>query len=143
DEAHLQNLVERLRRSGVESIAVSLLYSFANPAHENLISSALDPLGVPVSLSSRILPEYREYERTSTTVINAYLAPLMSRYLLRLQDALGRLREEGDSPPFPGGVARNPGVVESVRFTGIHKHASRRSQPPRRFAPARLAKAGS
>src|SRR5262249_30768339 len=68
----------------------SLLYSFANPQHEDAILCALQPLGLPVSLSSRILPEYREYERTSTTVINAYLAPLMGRYLLRLQERLAR-----------------------------------------------------
>jgi len=89
DRKQLQSLIEDLRRNNVESIAVSLLYSFANTAHEDAILSALESLGVPVSLSSRILPEYREYERTSTTVINAYLAPLMSRYLLRLHDRLG------------------------------------------------------
>ena len=86
DRDHLQHLVAGLE--GVQSIAVSLLYSFANPAHENAILELLQPLEVPVSLSSQILPEYREYERTSTTVINAYLAPLMSRYLLRLQERL-------------------------------------------------------
>src|SRR5262249_54917578 len=59
-----------------------------NPEHEEAILRALQPLGLPVSLSSRILPEYREYERTSTTVINAYLAPVMSRYLLRLNERL-------------------------------------------------------
>jgi N-methylhydantoinase A len=86
DRDHLQRVVAGLE--GVQSIAVSLLYSFANPAHENAILELLQPLEVPVSLSSQILPEYREYERTSTTVINAYLAPLMSRYLLRLQERL-------------------------------------------------------
>ena len=53
---------------------------------EDVFEHHLEPLGVPVSLSSKILPEYREYERTSTTVINAYLAPMMSRYLLRLNE---------------------------------------------------------
>src|SRR5207247_4226101 len=67
---------------------VSLLYSFANNEHESAVLYALAPLGVPVSVSSRILPEYREYERTSTTVINAYLAPLMSRYLRQLRERL-------------------------------------------------------
>ena len=81
----LLKLVRRLRRSKVESVAVSLLFSFANPSHEEKIAEALGELGVPVSLSSSILPEYREYERTSTTTINAYLAPVMSRYLGRLQ----------------------------------------------------------
>jgi N-methylhydantoinase A len=72
----------------VESVAVCLLFSFANPSHENAIAEALRLLGIPVSLSSRIMPEYREYERTSTTVINAYLAPKMREYLNRLNDQI-------------------------------------------------------
>jgi N-methylhydantoinase A len=88
DPNHLDQLIAELQKNNVESVAVSLLYSFANPEHEKAILNALEPLGVPVSLSSRILPEYREYERTSTTVINAYLAPVMSRYLLRLDQRL-------------------------------------------------------
>jgi N-methylhydantoinase A len=88
DDPHLQSLIEYLRPQNVESIAVSLLYSFANSEHEEMIRRALEPLEIPVSLSSKILPEYREYERTSTTVINAYLAPIMSRYLIRLQDRI-------------------------------------------------------
>ena len=75
-------------RPRVESVAVCLLFSFANPAHEQLIAEALEPIGIPVSLSHRILPEYREYERTSTVVINAYLVPLMSRYLSVLAKGL-------------------------------------------------------
>lgn len=88
DMAQLRSLAERLRQERVESIAVCLLFSFANPAHEEAIAEALRPLGVPVSLSSKILPEYREYERTSTTVINAYLAPKMGEYLNRLNDRI-------------------------------------------------------
>jgi N-methylhydantoinase A len=85
DLNHVQSVVEALRKHEVESIAVSLLFSFANKKHEELLLKVLEPLGIPISLSSRILPEYREYERTSTAVINAYLSPLMSRYLGRLQ----------------------------------------------------------
>src|SRR6266478_4715524 len=88
DLRHLQNLIDYLRTQNVESVAVCLLYSFANNEHETRTFCALEPLGVPVSLSSKILPEYREYERTSTTVINAYLAPLMSRYLRQLTERL-------------------------------------------------------
>jgi N-methylhydantoinase A len=88
DQRHLQSLLEYLRSQNVESVAVCLLYSFANTEHENSTLRALEALGIPVSLSSRILPEYREYERTSTTVINAYLAPLMSRYLRQLSGRL-------------------------------------------------------
>jgi N-methylhydantoinase A len=86
-----------LKRCRVESVAVSLLFSFEAPDQERAIRSALERLGVPVSLSSEVLPEYREYERTSTTVVNAYLAPVMARYLGRLQERL----EGGRTLPGP------------------------------------------
>ncbi len=84
----LRSLAEKLRRARVQSVAVCLLFSFANPAHEKLIGNALKNLKIPVSLSHIILPEYREYERTSTTVVNAYLAPVMGRYLGALEEGL-------------------------------------------------------
>ncbi len=80
----LEELGEKLRQSGCEAIAVSLLFSFAHPEHEQRIARALEPLGLPLSISHKILPEYREYERTSTVAVNAYLQPLMGRYLNRL-----------------------------------------------------------
>jgi N-methylhydantoinase A len=83
-EDELEELGEKLRQSGCESIAVSLLFSFAHPRHEQRIARALASLGVPLSISHQILPEYREYERTSTVTVNAYLQPLMGRYLRRL-----------------------------------------------------------
>ncbi len=88
DEQGLSAIVSRVNQSKAESVAVCLLFSFANPAHERAVARALEPLAIPVSVSHRILPEYREYERTSTTVINAYLVPLMSRYLKSLADGL-------------------------------------------------------
>src|SRR6185295_782278 len=96
DEASLAHAVEQItsHKLGVESAAVCLLFSFANPSHEQLISRALEPLGIPVSLSHQILPEYREYERTSTVVINAYLVPLMSRYLSALVEGLRAVGSE-------------------------------------------------
>ncbi|MGE0127845.1 MAG: hydantoinase/oxoprolinase family protein [Blastocatellales bacterium] len=89
-QRELVALSRKLKRAQVESIAVSLLFSFANPAHERAVAEALEPLGVPISISSQILPEYREYERTSTVVINAYLAPRVSRYLNELTGGLSR-----------------------------------------------------
>jgi N-methylhydantoinase A len=89
DEQELRKLVRKLKRSQVEAIAISLLFSFLHPEHEERIAAALAELDVPLSISSRIHPEYREYERTSTVVINAYLQPLMGRYLSRLADAQG------------------------------------------------------
>lgn len=85
----VKGLVEQLRRAGCESIAISLLFSFVRPQHEQKIAKALESLGVPLSVSHKILPEYREYERTSTVTVNAYLQPLMGRYLDRLVESAG------------------------------------------------------
>jgi N-methylhydantoinase A len=84
EDRELGKLVRKLKQADVEAVAISLLFSFLHPEHEERIASSLASLGVPLSISSRILPEYREYERTSTVVINAYLQPLMGRYLSRL-----------------------------------------------------------
>lgn len=84
NESDVRKLVRQLKREKVEAVAICLLFSFLHPEHEERIASALSSLDVPLSISSRILPEYREYERTSTVVINAYLQPLMGRYLTRL-----------------------------------------------------------
>ena len=91
NESELPALVAELKQAGVESVAISLLFSFLHPEHEERIAESLASLDVPLSISSRILPEYREYERTSTVVINAYLQPLMGRYLRRLQDRSANL----------------------------------------------------
>ena len=77
------------RLEGAEGLAVVLLHSYADPTHEEEVARALEGLGVPLSVSSRLLPEYREYERTSTTVVNAYVSPIMSRYLGRLDRESG------------------------------------------------------
>ncbi|HEX3681982.1 MAG TPA: hydantoinase/oxoprolinase family protein [Bryobacteraceae bacterium] len=84
DEAELRALVGAIRDKAPESIAISLLFSFANPANEQAVAAALRELGVPVSVSHEVLPEFREYERGSTVLINAYLAPKMQMYLERL-----------------------------------------------------------
>jgi N-methylhydantoinase A len=80
----LVRLVEQVQASGCESIAVSLLFSFVDPRHEIAIARALESLGVPLSISHQVLPEYREFERTATVCVNAYLQPLMGRYLRNL-----------------------------------------------------------
>jgi N-methylhydantoinase A len=87
NERDLRTLAAKLKRVKVEAVAISLLFSFLHPEHEERIAKWLTSLEVPLSISSRILPEYREYERTSTVVINAYLQPLMGRYLKRLSSA--------------------------------------------------------
>ena len=87
DEAAVQALIPVLQRENVESIAVGLLHAFVNPVHERRIQAILlDTLpDVPVSLSSEVSPEMREWERFSTTVANAYVQPMMARYLRRLE----------------------------------------------------------
>jgi N-methylhydantoinase A len=90
------SLVRQLLAEGVESVAVCFLFSFLNPTHERQVGERIAALGgdsAPfVSLSCEVLAEYREYERTSTTVINAYVAPLMDRYLANLEQGLGAQR---------------------------------------------------
>ncbi len=85
-ESEVESLADRL--GDVESVAVCLLHSYANPAHESRVGRALRLAGYSVSLSSEILPEYREYERASTTVVNAYVSPLMRRYIRSLRESL-------------------------------------------------------
>jgi N-methylhydantoinase A len=84
-EDELITLTEKVHLSGAEAVAISLLFSFANPETERRVEAALLGLGVPVSASHRILPEFREYERASTTVVNAYLAPRIEHYLKHLE----------------------------------------------------------
>jgi N-methylhydantoinase A len=92
DAREIVRLVNRLKKARVESIAICLLFSFANPEHERRIAEALTSLGLPLSVSHQILPEYREFERTSTVTINAYLQPLMGSYLERLSTRSRSLR---------------------------------------------------
>ncbi|MGH9961892.1 MAG: hydantoinase/oxoprolinase family protein, partial [Pyrinomonadaceae bacterium] len=91
-EDDLNSVVEELRKAGVESIAVSLLFAFVNSEHESRVAEAVSSLKIPFSISHQILPEYREYERTSTVTINAYLQPLMGSYLKGLEARVPRLR---------------------------------------------------
>ncbi len=91
DEEDVAETARRIGESGAESIAVVLLFSFADPAHEQQVAETLRRAlpDLPVSVGHEILPEYREYERTSVTVVNAYVRPLVSRYLRHLADSFG------------------------------------------------------
>ena len=87
-DAELRRLCETVAALQPEALAVSLLFSFANPENEQKVGRALREGGVPISLSHEILPEFREYERSSTVLINAYLQPRMQRYLQRLDEQI-------------------------------------------------------
>ena len=90
DPAECERIAETLGSAGAESVAVCFLHSFANGAHERAMQAAIATAapGAWVCASSEVLPEIREYERFSTTVLNAYIGPLMNRYLEGLESRL-------------------------------------------------------
>ncbi|HKY33209.1 MAG TPA: hydantoinase/oxoprolinase N-terminal domain-containing protein, partial [Candidatus Polarisedimenticolia bacterium] len=88
DERELSDLAAALESLGVESAAVCLLHSYAEPSHERRAAAILAATGIPVSASCDLVPEHREYERASTAAVNAAVAPVMARYLERLAQAL-------------------------------------------------------
>ena len=94
DTAELDRLVSQIEEAGYESVAIGLIHSYLNDAHERQVQKALASRlpGVMISLSSEVSPQMREYERFNTVVANAYIKPLMKSYLGRLQ---GRLQQEG------------------------------------------------
>ena len=98
DRAEVRRLAEELGEAGYESVAVGLLHAYVDDAHERLIGDVLREVlpDVMVSLSSEVSPQMREYERFNTTVANAYIKPLMKRYLSRLRE---RLAAEGATCP--------------------------------------------
>jgi len=91
DEQSATSAIDALKSARVKSVAVCLLHAYANPAHEQRLGELLRQQfpEAYVSLSHEILREFREYERTSTTVLNSYVGPLVSRYLVSLQNMLG------------------------------------------------------
>ena len=112
DAGELDELVRRLRKARVDSVAICLLFSFVDPAFENRIAEALSVLNLPLSISHQILPEYREFERTSTVTINAYLQPLMGTYLKRLATNTPKLRVMQSSG---GSISASVAAREPVR----------------------------
>jgi N-methylhydantoinase A len=109
-ETQVDDLISHLKSvqvtKGLTSIAVVFLFSFANPDHEIRISNRLRKASFLVSASHEILPEYREYERTSTTVVNAYVSPVLDNYLKKLESSLlsktqTEIREDQEKPGKP------------------------------------------
>ena len=96
-ESELSRLKEKLEKEAVESVAVCTLHAYAFPQHENIVGDFLrtELPDVPVSLSSEVLPERKEYERTATTVVNAYVRPVMQRYLNAMRSGLQEMGIEG------------------------------------------------
>ena len=126
----LGELVDRVREEGVESLAVCFLHAYAYPEHERSAGAFLRQHlpDVPVSLSHEVLPERREYERTATTVINAYVQPLMQRYLGSLRSGLNQLgidaplhimQSAGGLTPEQDAAARPVFALESGPAAGV------------------------
>ena len=92
-EGEIESLIKKLKEKNVESVAVCFLFSFVNPLDEEKIKEVLEKEGFFVSISSKIVPEFREYERASTTVVNAYVMPKMAGYISYLEENLN----SGDS----------------------------------------------
>lgn len=99
EQAEVERLGKQARREGIEAVAVSLLHAYRNPDHEQAVAKALGRqlADVPISISSQVAPELGEYVRTSTTVANAYVQPLVDRYLARIEE---RLRERQVKAPL-------------------------------------------
>ncbi len=116
DEAAARLAVRELVDAGVESITVSLLHSYANPDHERRLRTIIEETGtdVPISLSSDILPEFREYERTLVTVMNAYVGPSMRRYLANFEEKLKAIQF---SPHV--NIVRSDGGLMSVERASV------------------------
>jgi N-methylhydantoinase A len=138
DSSALAQIRDLAQKSGAEAFAVCLLHSYTNPESEQAIAHILEPLALPLSLSHRILPEYREYERLSTTVINAYVAPKMVAHLGNLQQRLesvhlrvmqsngsaigtSKARDEPVRTLLSGPAAGVVGAAELARFMGVDR----------------------
>jgi N-methylhydantoinase A len=130
DMCDVEQVVERVAAGGVRSVAISLLHSYANPEHEALIASALRARipNLNLSVSSEILPEMREYERTSTTVINAYIRPVVADYLGRLSQELTKegirvpltvMQSNGGLSPAEAAAEKPMYCVESGPAAGV------------------------
>ena len=111
DEESVRATVSELVEAGVESLTVSLVHSYANAAHEKRVAAIIRDMGVdlPVTLSSEILPEFREYERTLVAVMNAYVGPSMRTYLANFE---AKLRDIEFSPQI--NILRSDGGLMSV-----------------------------
>jgi N-methylhydantoinase A len=140
DEASVLTALERIKHENVEAVAISLLHSYANPIHEQRIATMVrDALGsgIYITCSSDILPELREYERTSTTVINAYLGPALRRYfeslvthvqsigvtaplqVMKSDGAIMTVAAAIDKPAYLVESGPAAGVIGAARVTGL------------------------
>ncbi|QTL04533.1 hydantoinase/oxoprolinase family protein [Aquabacter sp. L1I39] len=125
-EEDVREAARALAGTGVEAIAILFLHSYANPAHEQRARAILEEMlpGVAVCISTEINSEFREYERASTAVLNAYLRPVMHKYLASLRDMLGDADEglglAAEKPVMVMDAAGGLMSIESARVKPVH-----------------------
>ena len=135
DEGEMRDVAEEIRDCGAESVAVCLLHAYQHPENERQVADVLrDELDVPVSASHEVLAEFREYERTSTTAVDAYVTPAIDAYIGRLEERAG---ERGVPEPrimqANGGIASAKTVREhavTTTMSGPAAGSSARRKPP-------------
>jgi N-methylhydantoinase A len=136
-DADVEERVNELLATGIEALTICLHHSYAFPEHEQRAGAVarrvLERAGstIPVSLSSQVSPEFREYERTVTTVLNSYLGPVMRRYLSSLESALGRVPVAASLQ-----VVRSDGGLMSVGAAQEHPVSTALSGPSSPAGPA-------
>jgi N-methylhydantoinase A len=114
----IARVVRAVLRSPADSVAVCFLFSFANPKHEVAIARALSRVGIQVSASHEILPEHREFERASTTVVNAYLVPVMSKYLAEIERSAAAHSNRNIKSPLRANIRSTGARVRIMQSSG-------------------------
>jgi N-methylhydantoinase A len=134
--ASLKTLAAQVAAQKPHAIALSLLFSFANPENEKAVAAVLAAINLPLSISHQILPEFREYERASTVLVNAYLQPVMQSYLENLRDRLSLGNPTLSQKAHEAGPSIPPRQAsESLRISPGGSDAARTAQDG---APARI-----
>ena len=115
DPQDIQRVIQEIISSRIEAVAICLLFSFLNDQHEQALASAVRAAGMLTSVSSEVLPEFREYERTSTTSVNAYVSPVLKRYL---DEIAASLSGKGKSIPASLRVMQSNGGAINIDEAG-------------------------
>jgi N-methylhydantoinase A/oxoprolinase/acetone carboxylase beta subunit len=112
DRAEVRRILRKIRATGAEAVAVCLLHSYVNPGNERAVAAEIAKTGLMSSISSRILPEYREFERMTATAVNAYLMPVMAEYIAdltrRIRGAQLRIMQSNEGYISPPVACREP-----------------------------------
>ncbi|MFV9676916.1 MAG: hydantoinase/oxoprolinase family protein [Methanosarcinales archaeon] len=106
-EEEVLAVVEQIKALGIDSVAICFLFSFLNPENERVVRDRLEKAGIKVSCSSEVLPEFREYERMSTTVLDAYLKRIVEGYITRIEAILAKKQEQFYVMQSNGGVVKS------------------------------------